>query len=302
MRLGLIAFALVSFAVASPMPATDWARFSVLTPAGRPEPGAEFLHGLNRLAWATHTLGKTDQSITNLAKAYGTNMQSLQATNNNELMLTAIGQKLTVQNREGLLYRVRKEEGETLDEIIKRFRKDPAGFAALKKKTVEANDLPGVALLEPYEFQPGEAVLLPGITLDFDTYRFPFAQPGWHRISSGFGNRLHPILRYRRMHAGLDLPKPFGTPVYASRSGRVIHAGWAEGYGKMVEIRHTDGWSTRYGHLSTIGVAEGQWVTRGKTLLGRVGNSGLSTGPHLHFEVRDKHGRPINPRTKIGKR
>lgn len=303
MRLAALMIALGSFwAFAAVPPPADWARFSVLTPAGRAEPGAEFLRGLKHLAYATHTLERGRTSVTALAKAYGTTMQSLQATNNNELMLVSVGQRLTVQNREGLLYRVRKQDGEALDDIVKRFRKDPAGFAALKKKVVEANGFPGVALLEPYELQPGDALLLPGITVDFDTYRFPFAQPGWHRISSGFGRRLHPILRYRRMHAGLDLPKPRGTPVYAARSGRVIHAGWAEGYGKMVEVRHTDGWSTRYGHLASIGVGEGRWVTRGKTLLGRVGSSGLSTGPHLHFEVRDRHGRPINPRSKIGRR
>jgi murein DD-endopeptidase MepM/ murein hydrolase activator NlpD len=113
---------------------------------------------------------------------------------------------------------------------------------------------------------------------------------------------MHPILKYRRRHEGLDLPKPFGTPVYAARSGRVIKAGWAEGYGNMVEVRHADGASTRYGHLSKVVVSEGQWVQRGKSLLGRVGNSGLSTGPHLHFEVRDRNGRAVNPRSKIGRR
>lgn len=281
--------------------ATDWARFSVLTPAGRAEPGPEFLKGLKVFAAATHTLRPGGMNVSALAKAAGTNVQSLQATNNNELMLVSPGLKLTIQNREGLVYRV-KNEGATLDDVVRRYRRDPAGFEALKKQVVSANNLPGVALLEPYELEPGDQLLLPGVTLDFDTYRFPFAQPGWHRISSSFGNRMHPILRYRRMHAGLDLPKPYGTPVYAARSGRVIHAGWAQGYGKMVELRHTDGWSTRYGHLSSIAVSDGQWVTRGKTLLGRVGNSGLSTGPHLHFEVRDRHGRPINPRTKIGRK
>lgn len=298
----MLVLALLSVAAASAQPpGLNWARYSVLTPAGRAEPTPEFLRGLKPLAYGVRTLQKGDPGVGVLAKAYGTSLQSLQATNNNELFLVSPGMKLTVQNREGLLYRVRKD-GEQLDDILKRFRREPAALRAFREKVVEANALPGVALLEPYELQPGDALLLPGITVDFDTYRFPFAQPGWHRISSQFGNRMHPILRYRRMHEGLDLPKPFGTPVYAARSGRVIKAGWYAGYGNMVEIRHTDGASTRYGHLAKVSVAEGQWAARGKTLLGRVGNSGLSTGPHLHFEVRDRHGRALNPRAKIGRR
>jgi len=127
-------------------------------------------------------------------------------------------------------------------------------------------------------------------------------ESGWTRISSGFGNRRHPILKYKKFHAGLDLPKPYGTPVYAARSGRVVQAGWREGYGNMVEVKHQDGASTVYGHLSLVSVSEGDWVTRGKSLLGKVGSTGLSTGPHLHFEVRDRAGHPVNPRAKIGRR
>ncbi|MBI4422144.1 MAG: M23 family metallopeptidase [Elusimicrobia bacterium] len=279
----------------------DWARHSVLTPAGRAEPRPELLRELEPLVYGTRTLQRGDPSVTELAKAYGTTVASLQGTNGNELLLTTPGQRITVLNKEGLLYRVRRE-GATLDDVIRRYRRDPAGFKALKQKAIEANGLPAVALLEPYELELGQPLLLPGVKLDFDTYQFPFAAPGWHRISSGFGSRMHPVLKYRRMHAGLDLPKPYGTPVYASRSGRVTKAGWYEGYGNMVEVRHTDGASTRYGHLSRVIAKEGQWATRGKTLLGKVGSTGLSTGPHLHFEVRDRKGRAVNPRAKIGRR
>ena len=293
--------ALAAGASAAP-PALDWTRFSVLTPAGRAEPDLALLRGLSPLVYAPHTFARGEGSAGAVAKACGTTMESLQATNGDELFLISPGAKITVQNKAGLLYRV-KGEGEALDDILRRYRRAKGEFDALKGKVIEANGLPGIALLEPYEFQQGDVVLLPGIRMDFDTYRFPFAQAGWHRISSGFSrNRMHPILHYRRPHEGLDLPKPFDTPGYPARSGRVTMTGWHEGYGQMVEIRHTDGWSTRYGHLSKIYVKEGQWVQRGKTLLGRVGNSGLSTGPHLHFEVRDRNGRAINPRSKIGRR
>ena len=81
---------------------------------------------------------------------------------------------------------------------------------------------------------------------------------------------------------------------------RVIEAGWHEGYGQLIEIRHKNGESTRYGHLSKIYVHPGQMVQANKTLIGRVGSTGLSTGPHLHFEIRDKNGKAVNPMASIG--
>ncbi|MCI0405090.1 MAG: M23 family metallopeptidase [candidate division Zixibacteria bacterium] len=145
-------------------------------------------------------------------------------------------------------------------------------------------------------------LLIPDTYVDYDTYRFPFKGQGLPRVSSGFGSRFHPILRFTRFHEGLDFPKSYGTSVYPSRSGRVQFAGWQEGYGRLVIIRHGDGATTRYGHLSAIGVKKGQWVSRAKTLIGKVGQSGLSTGPHLHFEVRDRFGKPLNPSRKIGRK
>jgi murein DD-endopeptidase MepM/ murein hydrolase activator NlpD len=103
----------------------------------------------------------------------------------------------------------------------------------------------------------------------------------------------------KKFHEGVDLPQPYGTPVFASRPGRVIFADWREGYGNLVIIKHRDRSTSRYGHLSVIGVKPGQWAEPGRRLLGRVGNSGLSTGPHLHFEIRDRYGRPLNPRKQI---
>ncbi|MBI4052036.1 MAG: M23 family metallopeptidase [Elusimicrobia bacterium] len=134
-----------------------------------------------------------------------------------------------------------------------------------------------------------------------DIYRFPFRMKNRrvYKVSSSFGRRFHPILGVMRFHDGWDLARPYGTPVYPSRSGLVIFAGWKEGYGRMVEIQHPDRASTRYGHLSDIHVKVGQWVRQSQDLIGRVGSTGLSTGPHLHFEVRDSKGRPINPKRGI---
>ena len=113
------------------------------------------------------------------------------------------------------------------------------------------------------------------------------------RLTSGFGNRFHPILGYVRFHDGLDLAASTGTPIVAAADGRVIGAGWRGGYGQQVQIAHAGGIDTLYGHMSRIAAHAGDVVRKGQ-VIGYVGSTGLSTGPHLHFEVT-KNGRPINP-------
>ena len=112
-------------------------------------------------------------------------------------------------------------------------------------------------------------------------------------ISSEFGMRYHPILHYSRLHAGMDFAAACGAPVYAAGSGEVIEAGWAGGYGNAVVIAHGDSLATTYNHLERIAVRGGS-VSRGD-LIGYAGTTGLSTGCHLHFEVR-VDGVPVNPR------
>jgi hypothetical protein len=114
------------------------------------------------------------------------------------------------------------------------------------------------------------------------------------RLSSGFGMRFHPVLGYSRMHQGLDFAAPTGTPVVASAAGTVAQAGWGGGYGNLVVIRHQGGMLTRYAHLSRIAVKPGQAVGQGQRI-GAVGSTGLSTGPHLHYEVWVS-GKPVNPK------
>jgi murein DD-endopeptidase MepM/ murein hydrolase activator NlpD len=112
-------------------------------------------------------------------------------------------------------------------------------------------------------------------------------------ITSRFGFRVHPLFGRRHFHTGVDIAAAYGSPARAAFDGTVLYAGWYGGYGKLVVLDHGQGMSTLYGHLSAILVKVGQRVSR-DDVVGRVGSTGYSTGPHLHYEVR-YNGRPIDP-------
>ena len=129
----------------------------------------------------------------------------------------------------------------------------------------------------------------PGATEQSSGMRMPVAG----RVTSQFGSRFHPILGHKRMHKGVDLGAGTGAPIVAAADGRIVSAGWAGGYGRQVAIAHSGGIRTTYSHMSRIAASPGQTVRQGQ-VIGYVGSSGLSTGPHLHYEVY-KDGRPVNP-------
>ena len=120
-----------------------------------------------------------------------------------------------------------------------------------------------------------------------------FMMPVDGHITSYFGYRYHPILHFTRFHAGLDIGAGWGSPIVAAGDGRVVAAGWAGGYGREVQIAHGGGLVSLYGHMSEIVAQPGSYVREGQ-VIGYVGSSGLSTGPHVHFEVR-LGGQPVNP-------
>jgi hypothetical protein len=117
-------------------------------------------------------------------------------------------------------------------------------------------------------------------------------------ITSKFGYRKHPIYKKAKFHAGVDFAGKRGTPVLATADGVVVFSGWQSGYGRMVEIRHMDGLKTRYGHNQKNLVKEGDMVKKGQTIA-KLGSTGRSTGPHVHFEVR-KNGKAVNPLKYVG--
>lgn len=121
----------------------------------------------------------------------------------------------------------------------------------------------------------------------------PVANKNLKQMASGYGNRIDPIYGTVRYHAGMDFSAAVGTDIYATGDGTVEDAGWESGYGNCVVINHGYGYKTRYAHMSRIGVRRGEKVIRGQ-VIGAVGNTGKSTGPHLHYEVIVK-GRTVNP-------
>ena len=124
--------------------------------------------------------------------------------------------------------------------------------------------------------------------------KFAYPLPKEYRITSPFGMRVHPVSKTRKMHNGIDLAAPSGTNVLAAGDGVVIIAGWWGGYGNTVVIDHLNGFWTLYAHMSKISVKDGDDVKTGKKV-GEVGNTGVSTGAHLHFEVR-KDEQPVDPK------
>lgn len=121
----------------------------------------------------------------------------------------------------------------------------------------------------------------------------PVSNRELRRMASGFGYRIHPIYKTRKMHTGMDFSAPVGTDIYATGNGRVVEAEYDRGYGYHVIIDHGFGYQTLYGHMSKMLVKRGQEIKRGE-VIGLIGNSGTSTAPHLHYEVI-KNGNKINP-------
>jgi murein DD-endopeptidase MepM/ murein hydrolase activator NlpD len=156
-----------------------------------------------------------------------------------------------------------------------------------------ANKSALVAMEKELEIQEAE------VTRILESYKYGTAPSGkfmWPiagSIRSGFGYRIHPIFGVRRFHAGLDITAGHGTLIKAGDGGQVIQAGYSGGYGYTVLLYHGGGFATRYAHLSSIRCAMGQFVERGQ-VIGLVGSTGWSTGPHLHFEVRI-NGQAQNP-------
>lgn len=223
-----------------------------------------------------------------IALNYGVPAIYIRSTNNLEDPLLRPNQQIWVQNKKGMIHVVRGED-EPLENIIRTYER----MGSTRAKILAANALDEVSYLKDgsiYILEDAK-ILIPDARRSFPFLARPVA---WSRISSGFGVRRHPIHKTRRRHDGYDMVARHGAPVYAGQSGTVVFAGWKGGYGNVIEVRHSQ-ITTLYGHLSEVHVQPGQHVKK-KQLIGRVGSTGISTGPHLHFEVRNNStGRAVRP-------
>ncbi len=182
-----------------------------------------------------------------------------------------------------------QQQAAAQEQLIKRLANERAAFEAAQRR-LEADSKQLTLLIQQLIAQ--QARQQGGKDLVRGTGRLILPVNG--PITSLFGWRVHPIYGSRRFHTGIDFGAPTGTPVRAADRGTVIYAGWYGGYGYTVIINHGGGITTLYAHNSRITVGVGQTVQRGQTIAA-VGSTGLSTGPHLHFEVR-VNGQPVDPR------
>jgi len=173
-------------------------------------------------------------------------------------------------------------------QLIARLNTDKQALEAAQEQL--AMDSKSIAILIQKQVAAANKARFPNTGV-FGTGQLIYPNDG--EITSGFGLRIHPILGSSRFHAGIDFGADYGSMIRAADSGIVIFAGWYGGYGYAVVIDHGNGIATLYGHTSKLYVAEGQAVKRGEAIAA-VGSTGLSTGPHLHFEVR-KDGEPVDP-------
>ncbi|MDR2211882.1 MAG: peptidoglycan DD-metalloendopeptidase family protein [Spirochaetaceae bacterium] len=222
-----------------------------------------------------------------VAKNFGLSTGTLISVNNiKNTRALQIGQTIRVPNQDGIFYTVKK--GDSLESIASRYK-------------AEVDEIRVANELFSGQINPNTSLFLPGAALPWEEEQEIngdlFLWPVRGRLSSYYGYRRSPFTGARSFHDGLDIAAPSGTPIKAAMAGRVKAVGYDNTYGNFVVLTHSSGYSTLYGHMSSIGTRSGAYVNPG-TIIGYVGNTGLSTGPHLHFTVY-KNGSSINPRTVL---
>ena len=239
---------------------------------------------------------KEGDTLSEVAEIYNTDVASIAAANNlTRRDIIQIGTELKIPTAQGVIYTVAK--GDTLWDIAQSYGIAQEDIVQFNRIDADNPILPGQEIVLPGA-RPVPVAVAVASRSGGDSRPAPSAPP----TGGGSGTYIWPVSgtitsvygpRWGSFHYGLDIAAPSGTPIAAARSGTVIRAGWQSGYGNAVEISHGGGVSTHYGHLSSIAVSEGQQVNQGE-MIGRVGSTGNSTGPHLDFEVR-VNGSKVNP-------
>ncbi len=221
---------------------------------------------------------KKGDTVAKIAKKFSKKEDDIVLENENikEGQSLQTGSKLFLRDISGFIYVV--DAGDTLYDISNKFKVSHLDIMDKNNKK-DQQIFAGEQLIIPFAFPKEEFVNpLKDHTVEITSY---------------FGKRMHPIKKRILHHSGIDLKAKIGTQVLASMDGVVMFAGHASGYGNLVKLKHEDGYITYYGHLSKYNVKKGDKVVAGQ-LIAKTGNTGISSGPHLHFEIRHKN-KPINP-------
>jgi murein DD-endopeptidase MepM/ murein hydrolase activator NlpD len=233
--------------------------------------------------WKKPYTVKWGDSVSSIALAYGLSMDAIITSNNiKDARRLPAGMELRIPNMDGISYTVKK--GDNLSTIAES-RKVPLNVV------LDANNITSSAI------SPGQILFIPGARMQKEDLRRAmgelFVYPVKGRRTDSYGYRINPFTNTQQFHAAIDLAAPTGTPVKASREGRVTSIGNNAVYGKFIILSHGGGYETLYAHLNTIVVKQGSRVNQGEKI-GEVGSTGRSTGPHLHFAIY-KNDRPVNP-------
>lgn len=247
-----------------------------------------------------HTVNE-GESLWAISKNYDVSIETIIAYNNLKTRQIAVGQKLMIPTMDGIAYKIGK--GDTLKNIAAKFKISSGELQKVNRLTSKSDLKAGNAI-----FIPGSrplqlakiAARVPAVPKKRKTSGIAFIWPSASKyMSSPYGFRMHPIYNRKIFHQGIDIAGPIGTKIYASEEGRVYFRDYIRGYGKVIILKHNQGYSSVYTHLSKFNVNLGEWVDQGE-LIGAMGVTGRVTGPHLHFEVRrwDRH---IDPMLVLGK-
>jgi LysM repeat protein len=238
--------------------------------------------GFGALSLVSHRI-LSGETISGIAVKAGLNLDTVVSLNHiQDVRKVPVGAQLKLPNQNGLLYTVQR--GDSLSAIARAY-------------SVTAGAIADVNSLESATIHPGQELFIPGVRMQqFELKKILgelFIQPAAGRLTSPFGMRADPFTGVRRSHNGIDIAGPSGTPIYAAMAGKVAKVGVHPTYGRYIILSHTGGFQTWYAHLQKPLVEQGKTAAQGQ-LIGEMGNTGYSTGPHLHFSVF-KDGSPVDP-------
>ncbi|MDR2029601.1 MAG: M23 family metallopeptidase, partial [Treponema sp.] len=237
---------------------------------------------METFSWTSYTVKKGD-SVSGIAAAHAISMDAIIASNgiSNARRLRE-GEGIRIPNMDGIPYTVKK--GDSLSQISSR-------MGVPLETILDANDIQSDTI------SAGTVLFIPGAKMRTEDLKLAlgelFIYPIRGRLTSPYGWRLDPISGVRRYHAAVDLAAALGTPIKAAMDGKVSSVGFNSTYGKFIILSHANGYQTLYAHMNLTSVNQGDYVQQGAKI-GEVGNTGYSTGPHLHFAVY-KNGRAVNP-------